>query len=75
VVVAVADGSEWLQKFIDLHRPNAVRILDFPHAVEHLSLAAHATYGVGTPAASSWLAEHITTLRQGDPMQVLTALK
>ena len=75
VVVAVADGSEWLQKFIDLQRPNAVRILDFPHAVEHLALAAQATYGVGTAATTTWLAEQTATLRHGDPATVLAALK
>ncbi len=34
VVVGVADGSDWLQAFLDDHRPDAVRVLDFPHAVE-----------------------------------------
>jgi hypothetical protein len=36
-VCAVTDGADWLQGFIDLHRSDAVRILDFPHAAEHLS--------------------------------------
>ena len=26
------DGAEWLQGFIDYHCPQAVLILDFPHA-------------------------------------------
>jgi len=34
---AVTDGVDWLQGFSDLHRSDAVRILDFPHAAEHLS--------------------------------------
>ena len=25
-----------IQGFVDLHRPDAVRILDFPHAMEHV---------------------------------------
>lgn len=73
-VVAVLDGAEWLQGFIDLHRPDAVRILDFPHAVEHLSVAAQAVFGAGTEAASAWLAQQRHTLRHGDPDQVLVAL-
>jgi hypothetical protein len=36
-VCAVTDGADWLQGFLDLHRSDAVRILDFPHAAEHLS--------------------------------------
>lgn len=35
-VCAVTDGAEWLQGFIDLHRGDALRILDFPHAAEPL---------------------------------------
>jgi len=30
-VGAVMDGAEWGQGFVDFHRPDAVRILDFPH--------------------------------------------
>ena len=31
-VCAVQDGAEWIQGFVDLYRPDAVRILDFAHA-------------------------------------------
>jgi hypothetical protein len=37
VVAAVTDGAEWEQGFIDQHRPDAVRILDFPHAAQRLA--------------------------------------
>lgn len=46
-MVAVTDGAEWIQKFIDHHRFDAVRILDFPHAAECSALAgsgASSTY-------------------------------
>ena len=36
-VTAVMDGALWLQTFVDLHCPAAVRILDFPHAVAYIS--------------------------------------
>ena len=36
-VSAVMDGADWLQVFTDKHRPDAVRILDFPHAAEHVT--------------------------------------
>lgn len=42
VVCAVMDGADWLQDFCDLLCPEAVRILDFPHAIQHLAAAAHA---------------------------------
>ncbi len=37
VVCAVTDGAEWIQKFVELHRPDAVRMLDFAHAMEKVA--------------------------------------
>jgi hypothetical protein len=74
IVVAVLDGSVWLQAFVDLHRPDAVRVLDFPHAVEALTAAAQATLGIGAVAAAAWLAAHAHELKSGDPDRVLAAL-
>ncbi len=48
-VCAVSDGALWLQNFFDLHRPDAVRILDFPHAAEHLSLLLQAIEQAAVP--------------------------
>ena len=36
-VGAVMDGADWCQMFTDRHRPDAVRILDFPHGGEHIN--------------------------------------
>lgn len=72
-VVAVTDGSAWLQGFVDYHRPDAVRVLDFPHAVEHLTAAAQAAFGAAGDAAA-WVAAQAHTLKHGDPMRVLLAL-
>jgi hypothetical protein len=74
-VCAVMDGAEWLQGFVDWHVPKAVRILDFPHAAEHLGVAAHAVFGPGTAPASEWLGTWVHELRHGDPDQVLAALR
>ena len=73
-VVAVTDGSAWLQGCIDYHRPDAVRILDFPHAVEHLTAAAQATFGAGGTQAATWVTDQAHILKHGDPMRVLLAL-
>jgi len=73
-VAAVLDGSVWLQGFVDLHRPDAVRILDFPHAVESLSAAAQAALGIGAVETAAWLAVHAHELKTGDPDAVLAAL-
>ncbi|HEV2893665.1 MAG TPA: hypothetical protein VG411_07930, partial [Actinomycetota bacterium] len=60
--------------FVDLHRPDAVRVLDFPHAVEALNRAAQACWGEGSPAAVAWLDQQAAELKEGDPDRVLAAL-
>ena len=75
VVCAVQDGAEWQQRFVDHHRPDAVRIRDFPHAVEHLGTAGRAVFGAGTAAFSAWLGVQAHTFKHGDPEAVLTALR
>jgi hypothetical protein len=67
VVCAVVDGAVWEQEFIALHRPDAVRILDWGHAVEYLATAAQAAYGVGTVRAQTWLAQQRHALTRPDP--------
>jgi len=74
-VCAVQDGAEWQQRFVDYHRPDAVRILDFPHGVEHLATVGRAVFGPGTAALSEWLGIQAHTFKHGDPDQVLTALR
>lgn len=75
VVCAVMDGAEWLQDFCDLLCAEAVRILDFPHAIEHLAAAAQAVYGPGTPEVSEWLGKQCSQLKQGKVDEVIAAVK
>jgi hypothetical protein len=78
VVVAVQDGAEWLQGFVDFHRRDAVRVLDFPHAVEYLTRASHEAFSVGmveTDASRAWPAQQAHTLKHGGPDPVLAALR
>jgi hypothetical protein len=75
VVCAVQDGAEWQQRFVDHHRPDAVRILDFPHAVEHLATVGRAVFGSDTAAHRDWLGVQAHTFKHGDPAQVLAALR
>lgn len=73
-VVAVVDGAEWCQGFIDHQRHDAVRILDFAHALAHLSTVAQAWFGPGTPEASEWLGQQAHALRHGQEATVVTRL-
>ncbi|HEX9871086.1 MAG TPA: hypothetical protein VGC99_21315 [Candidatus Tectomicrobia bacterium] len=72
---AVSDGAEWIQGFVDLHRPDAVRILDFPHALSYVAQAGQAVYGEGTLACTRWFAYQRQTLHHGSPDAVLAALR
>ena len=76
VVCAVQDGAAWLQGLVDVQRPDAVRILDFPHAIEHLTAAAQPVFGTATPEMKAWLDEQAHTLKHAadGARQVLTAL-
>lgn len=55
-VCAVMDGAEWIDGLVDLHRPDALRILDFPHAAQAVSAIGKA----GRPAGAGVVA--------GDPV-------
>jgi len=73
-VCVLGDGALWNQALIDHHRPDAVRILDWPHATSSLSPVAQALYGVETPAAGTWLARQKATPLAGEPPLVLGAV-
>jgi len=74
-VGGVTDGSDWCQGFIDFHRPDAVRILDFPHVGEHLYTVGQAVFGEGSPQAHSWLAEQMHQLKHTGPVSVLAEVR
>ena len=77
VVCAVVDGASWIQDFIDWHRPDAVRILDWPHALGYVAGVATAVYGADTAAARTWLARHHRVLLEEEdgPALVLADLR
>ena len=73
-VVAVNDGARWIQEVLDLQCPRAVRILDFPHAVEHLAQVAHTCWGGESPESAAWLETQVDALLDGEELAVLTCL-
>lgn len=75
IIAAVMDGAEWEQGFVDFHCPNAVRILDFPHAGEHVSPIGQSLWGPDTPAAQTWLTEQLHNLKHDGPETLLSELK
>jgi len=75
VVCGVNDGAEWEQGFIDYHRPDAVRILDWGHSSEYIGKAGQAVYGAGTAETSEFVGKQLHELMTGDPDKVLAALR
>ncbi len=73
-VGAVLDGAEWLQGFVTWHRPDAVRILDFPHASGYVGKIGQATFGADTPELAAWLQTRLHDLKHTGPDPVLTEL-
>lgn len=74
-VAAVTDGAEWEQKFIDFHREDAVRILDFPHAAERVSQIGDVAFGEGTEEKKEWLKRKLHELKHEGPSKVLSELR
>jgi hypothetical protein len=74
-VGAVVDGAVWCQSFVDLHCPEALRILDFAHAAEYLTTIAQ-TSGAGGPLLSpTQLVEWRDALKRKGPAAVLPQVR
>lgn len=73
-VAAVTDGADWLQSLIDLHRQDAVRILDFPHAAEHGAALLQGLGQAGQGVAADTLARSLHILKHRGPAPLLRIL-
>ena len=71
-VAAIMDGAEWEQSFTDYHCPQAIRILDFAHAAEHISPVGDFLHGEHTPENQTWLKEHLHQLKHEGPTKLLS---
>lgn len=74
-VVAVNDGAEWIQSFIDYHCPQAVRIIDFSHTMEYIAAAGKAVWGEGTPQFEQWYERMAHQLKHKPPAQTVAELR
>ncbi len=73
-ICAVTDGADWLQGFLDLHCPDALRILDFPHAAEHLHLLIQALSQAGLDLPSDLLPRLLHRLKHHGPPLLMRLL-
>lgn len=70
-VAAVTDGADWIQGFVDLHRPDALRILDFAHAAQRLTQIGQALWGNGSDQAQTWTTAQCHQLKHAGPRSVV----
>ena len=73
-VGAVMDGAEWEQRFVDYHYPQAVRILDFPHAGQRIGAIGQVCFGETSPETSQWTSERLHQLKHQGPDMLLIEL-
>lgn len=74
-VCGVNDGADWEQGFMDYHRSDAVRILDWGHAAGYVAKAGQAVFGVGRAETSEWLGKRFHELKHEVPDLVLASLR
>jgi len=70
-VCAVTDGADWCQSLTERYRPDAVRILDFPHAAEHVSLLLEGFEKGNVPFPPQMLQRCLHILKHRGPRPLL----
>jgi hypothetical protein len=73
-VAAIMDGAEWLQGFTDYHCPQATRILDFPHAAEHVGAIGEVLHGEHTSESRNWKETRLHQLKHDGPDSLMDEL-
>jgi hypothetical protein len=73
--VALTDGGNGLDEFMDVHFPRAVRILDFYHAAEHLGDFAKAYCGGDADAAEGLTEEWSHQMKHEGGAAILATLE
>jgi hypothetical protein len=74
-VGVVVDGAEWIQGFIDLHAPEAVRILDCAHAAEYVTAIGQTLGAAGPVLSVEALAQQLHELKHTGAEEMLGRLR
>jgi hypothetical protein len=70
----VGDGALWIWNQAALHFGTSHQVVDWYHAKQHLTAAAHLLKKEGTSAFSRWLNSRTTLLFQGHAQRIATEL-
>ena len=74
-LVVIGDGADWIWNQAQEHFPQAIEIVDWYHAVEHLWDVANTLFGQGSNTARAWAKARKEELWQGDVDAVLQAMR
>ena len=66
---------KWIQGFVQGHRADAVRMLDFAHAAQYISDVGTLAQSGGIVLPPTWLPEQLHALKQEGPVGVLKELR
>jgi hypothetical protein len=72
---SVNDAAAWIARITLDNFPEAILIVDWPHADGRLWQVAHSLYGEGTESARQWAQEKAALLWKGQGARVVSALK
>jgi len=59
----VSDAAAWIEKGLRVQWPDAIQIVDYWHACQHVHEAARGLFGDGTPRAKAWAERYSRELR------------
>jgi hypothetical protein len=71
-LIFLADGAVWIWNLVAKYYPNAIQIVDWYHAEEHLEIVASAAFPQG-PDRNNWLEGVKQALWEGQVEQVISA--
>jgi hypothetical protein len=74
-VVAVTDGALWIPGFVDYHRADAARVLDFGHAAEYVAQIGAVVGEADSAAFKTWLKDNLHTLKHAGATALLPTLQ
>lgn len=74
-VVVLADGGRWIWKQARQNFPEALQILDFYHAANHLGEIARAWHGANSPKMDKWLQRCKADFLEGRFDRVMKSLR
>lgn len=74
VLTSVNDGAPWIERITQANFPNAVQIVDWAHAAQHIHAAAKLNWPDQPDTANAWSHPQLTKLWNGHPFALANAL-